>query len=188
MVVMRLFLSYDSRDSHFAEDLLPRLLAQKLEVWDPARELYPGSNWLLEAGRAFERADAVIFLISEHSVDTPALRHEVQYAITNLRFKDRVVPVVLSRGVKNIPWILKTMNVIDAVDGDMDRVAKSIATAMRRSQTKTRSVVRRSSPRSAVSKTAKRVAGMIRSEAKSRSSARTLSPKTARSKTSGPRA
>jgi hypothetical protein len=188
MMTMRLFLSYDSRDSQFAEELLPRLLAQKLEVWDPARELYPGSNWLLEAGRAFERADAVVFLISEHSVDTPALGREVQYAITNLRFKDRVVPVVLSRGVKNIPWILKTMNVIDAVDGDMDRVAKSIATAMRHSQTKTRSVVRRSSPRSAVSKTAKRVAGMIRSEAKSRSSARTLSPKTAGSKTSGPRA
>lgn len=185
---MRLFLSYDSRDSKFAEELLPRLLAQKLKVWDPARELYPGSNWLLEAGKAFERSDAVIFLISEHSVEMPALGREVQYAITNLRFKDRVVPVILSEGVKNIPWILKTMNVIDAVDGDMDRVAKSIATAMLRSQTKTRSVVRRSSPRSAGSKTVKRVAGMVRSEAKSRSSARTLSPKTARSKTSGPRA
>jgi hypothetical protein len=188
MLAMRVFLSYDSRDSHFVEELLPRLLAQKLQVWDPARELYPGSNWLLEAGRAFERADAVVFLISEHSVETSALGREVQYAITNLRFKDRVVPVVLSRGLKNIPWILKTMNVIDAVDGDMDRVAKSIVTAMRGSQTKTRSVVRRSSPRSAVPKTAKRVAGMVRSQTKSRSAARTLSPKTARPKTSGPRA
>jgi hypothetical protein len=136
MVAMRLFLSYDSRDSQFAEELLPRLLAQKLEVWDPARELYPGSNWLLEAGRAFERADAVIFLISEHSVDTPALRREVQYAISNLRFKDRVVPVILSRGMKNIPWILEKMTVIDATDHDMDRVAKLVATAMPRSEMK----------------------------------------------------
>jgi TIR domain len=136
MVAMRLFLSYDSRDSHFAKELLPRLLAQKLEVWDPARELYPGSNWLLEAGRAFERADAVIFLISEHSVDTPALRHEVQYAISNLRFKDRVVPVILSRGMKNIPWILEKMSVIDATDHDMDRVAKLVATAMPNSKMK----------------------------------------------------
>ena len=133
---MRLFLSYDSRDSQFAEELLPRLLEQKLEVWDPARELYPGSNWLLEAGRAFERADAVIFLISEHSVDTPALRHEVQYAISNLRFKDRVVPVILSRGMKNIPWVLEKMSVIDATDHDMDRVAKLVATAMPRSDVK----------------------------------------------------
>jgi hypothetical protein len=174
---MRLFLSYDSRDSHFAEELLPRLLAQKLKVWDPARELYPGSNWLLEAGQAFERADAVIFLISEHSVDTPALRHEVQYAISNLRFKDRVVPVILSRGVKNIPWILQKMNVIDAVDGDMDRVAKLIATAMRRSEGKVPAVARRSSPRSAGSKTAKRVGP----------AARPASPRTARSKTPAPR-
>jgi hypothetical protein len=127
MTVMRVFLSYDSRDSQFAEELLPRLLAQKLKVWDPARELYPGSNWLLEAGRAFERADAVIFLISAHSVDTPALRREVQYAISNLRFKDRVVPVILSRDMKNIPWVLEKMSVIDATDHDMDRVAKLVA-------------------------------------------------------------
>jgi len=151
MVAMRLFLSYDSRDSQFAEELLPRLLAQKLEVWDPARELYPGSNWLLEAGRAFERADAVIFLISEHSVDTPALRREVQYAISNHRFKDRVVPVILSRGMKNIPWILEKMTVIDAVDHDMDRVAKLVATTMRDSKPK-RSTTRKVPPRTARSK------------------------------------
>lgn len=177
MAAMRLFLSYDSRDSPFAEELLPRLLAQKLEVWDPARELYTGSNWLLEAGRAFERADAVIFLISEHSVDTPALRREVQYAISNLRFKDRVVPVILSRGMKNIPWILEKMSVIDATDHDMDRVAKSIATVMRRPRLKAdHAFARRSSPRSAGSKPPKKVAGMARSEVKSSSAAPPSSP------------
>jgi hypothetical protein len=180
MKAMRTFLSYDSRDAQIAEQLFPRLVAQKLDVWDPAREIYPGSNWLLEAGRAFERADAVIFLISEHSVDTPALRSEVQYAITNLRFQDRVVPVILSRDVKNIPWILQKMDVIDAVDRDMDRVAKSIATVMRRSRIETdHAIPRRSSPRSAGSKTTKQ---------KSSSAARPSSPRTAKSKTSGPRA
>ncbi|MEA2239755.1 MAG: hypothetical protein QOC81_4479 [Thermoanaerobaculia bacterium] len=189
MVAMRLFLSYDSRDSQFAEKLLPRLLEQKLEVWDPARELYPGSNWLLEAGRAFERADAVIFLISEHSVDTPALRHEVQYAVSNLRFKDRVVPVILSRGMKNIPWILEKMSVIDATDHDMDRVASSITTRMSLSHIKAHhAVASRSTRRSAGSKTAKQVAGMARSAAKNSSAARPSSPRTAKSKTSGPRA
>jgi len=151
MATMRLFLSYDSRDSHFAEELLPRLLAQKLEVWDPARELYPGSNWLLEAGRAFERADAVVFLISKHSVDTPALGREVQYAITNLRFKDRVVPVVLSRAVKNIPWILEKMSVIDATDHDMDRVARLVATTLHGSKAN-RSTTRKVPSRGARSK------------------------------------
>lgn len=149
MVAMRLFLSYDSRDSKLAEELVPRLVEQKLKVWDPARELYPGSNWLLEAGRAFERSDAVVFLISEHSVDTPALRHEVQYAISNLRFKDRVVPVILSRGLKNIPWILEKMSVIDATDHDMERVAKLVATAIPHSGSK------RSKPRSAPARAAR---------------------------------
>jgi hypothetical protein len=179
MKAMRTFLSYDSRDAQIAKQLLPRLVAEKLDVWDPAREIYPGSNWLLEAGRAFERSDAVIFLISEHSVDTPALRSEVQYAITNLRFQDRVVPVILSGDVKDIPWILQKMDVVDAVDRDMDRVAKSIATVMRRSRLKThQAAARRSPPRSAGSKTGKQ---------RSSSAARPSSPRTAKSKTS-PRA
>ena len=151
MKAMRTFLSYDSRDAQIVEQLFPRLVAQKLDVWDPAREIYPGSNWLLEAGRAFERADAVIFLISEHSVDTPALRSEVQYAITNLRFKDRVVPVILSRDVKNIPWVLEKMSVIDATDHDMDRVAKLVAITLHGSKA-TRSTMRKVPSRAARSK------------------------------------
>jgi len=152
MKAMRTFLSYDSRDAQIAEQLLPRLVAQKLDIWDPAREIYPGSNWLLEAGRAFERADAVIFLISEHSVDTPALRSEVQYAITNLRFKDRVVPVILSRGMKNIPWVLEKMSVVDATDHDMDRVAKLVAITLLGSKAN-RSTTRKVPSRAARSKT-----------------------------------
>ena len=178
MKAMRTFLSYDSRDCADRRTVASSSRAQKLNVWDPAREIYPGSNWLLEAGRAFERADAVIFLISEHSVDTPALRREVQYAITNLRFKDRVVPVILSGDVKNIPWILQKMDVIDAVDRDMDRVAKSIATGMRRSRIETRSVhspaVRRRDPQD------RRPPNECWDDplrAKSSSSARRLSPK-----------
>lgn len=151
MVSMRTFLSYDSRDAKIAEQLLPRLVAEKLDVWDPARELYPGSNWLLEAGRALERADGIVFLISENSAQSPALRREVEYAVTNLRFKDRVVPIMLSRGIRNVPWILQKMSVIDAADHDMDRVAKLVATAMHRSEPP-RATPRRVSPRTTRSK------------------------------------
>jgi hypothetical protein len=146
MKAMRTFLSYDARDAEIAKQLLPRLVAQKLDVWDPAREIYPGSNWLLEMGQALERADGIVFLISENSAESVALLHQVEYAITNLRFKDRVIPIVLSRDVKNFPWILQKMSVIDAADHDMDRVAKLVATAMQRPPK--RSTVRGASPRS----------------------------------------
>ncbi len=152
MLPMRVFLSYNSRDAQIAEQLLPRLVAQELDVWDPARDLYPGSNWLLEAGRALERADGLVFLISENSAESPSLRREVEYAVGNLRFKDRVVPIMLSHSVKNVPWILQKMSVIDAADHDMDRVAKLVATALRRSDLK-RSTKRPASSRTTRSKT-----------------------------------
>jgi hypothetical protein len=96
-------------------------------------------------GQALERADGIVFLISENSAESAAVLHQVEYAITNLRFKDRVVPIMLSRGVKNVPWILQKMSVIDAADQDMDRVAELVATAMRRTEKRS---TRKSSPRS----------------------------------------
>ena len=95
---MRTFLSYDSRDAQIAEQLLPRLVAQKLDVSDPAREIYPGSNWLLETGQALERADGIRFFdLGEQRGIRARCCIEVEYAISNLRFKDRVVPIMLSR-------------------------------------------------------------------------------------------
>src|SRR5437016_1217807 len=102
---MDIFISHSWKDRHFAEALRARLSSAGLNVWDPDRDVLPGDNWLIETGRALERADSVVFLISKDWLRSPWTLKEVEYAIGNRRFEDKVIPVLLSRGVK-VPWIL----------------------------------------------------------------------------------
>src|SRR5436309_15499036 len=128
---MRVFLSYNARDSEFADEFRQSLANEQIRVWDPAHELLPGSNWLLQTGKAFERADAVVFLLSKDSTASPTLRREVEYVISNEKFADRVIPVLLENNLDNVPWILMKMNVVNAADGDAKRAANQVAQALR---------------------------------------------------------
>src|SRR5258706_15733417 len=68
---MKVYISHGDRNQKFADALRDRLTALGLDVWNPKRELYPGSNWMLEAGRALERADGVVFLFSPDVAHSP---------------------------------------------------------------------------------------------------------------------
>jgi len=124
MVVMQLFLSYNERDKAFAQALRVKLGDLGVRVWDP-NELLPGSNWLLETGRALERADGIVFLISSKAERSRWTQLEMEYALTNRRYKDRVVPVLLEKNVSG-PWVLRNVAVA-ASDKDASKVAKHVA-------------------------------------------------------------
>lgn len=122
---MHVFLSYDSHDEAFANILRRKLEDLGVNVWNPATELLPGSNWLLETGKALERAKAVIFLVTPHSVSSKLWRHEVQYALSHIRFKDRVFPISIGQG-HDVPWAIRPMT-IPAKKEDASKIAKTIA-------------------------------------------------------------
>jgi hypothetical protein len=124
---MRVFISHTADDSSAAQRLREALNNRSIDAWDPAVELFPGSNWLLETGRALERADAVVFLFSPASAESPSMRREVEFVLTHAKFEDRVFPVLLSSEALNYPWILTKFATVSAVNGDMDHVADRIA-------------------------------------------------------------
>lgn len=125
MVAMHVFLSYDSHDEAFAEGLRRKLEELGVNVWNPAIEILPGSNWLLETGRALERANAVIFLVTAHSVKSKLWRHEVQYALGHIRFEDRVFPISIGR-VYDVPWAIRPIT-MPAGKRDAPKIAETIA-------------------------------------------------------------
>jgi TIR domain len=127
---MRVFISHSATDDSFAKAVGDALIGYGFAVWSPDRELLPGDNWLLEAGRALERADAVIFLLSATSVASPFARLEIQYVIAQAKFAHRVFPVLVGKRVPKIPWVLKDL-VIDAPAADAERTAYEIATRLR---------------------------------------------------------
>ena len=113
---VKVFLSYHEKDRAAAEGLRKGLRAAGLDVLDPILDADPGENHFERAARALEGAQAIVFLVSPESVESPWTRKQLEYAITQLRFEGRVVPVVV-RPKKDLPWILRKLETLDLKKG-----------------------------------------------------------------------
>lgn len=109
---MRVYLSYNHSDADFAAAVRESLIAGGIDVWNPETKLTPGSNWLKETGRALERADAIVFILSKRALRSPFLQKEIDYALTTKRFANRVYSVATDDA--RVPWILRDLGVIEA--------------------------------------------------------------------------
>jgi hypothetical protein len=125
--VMRVFISYALQDKDWASRLVSDLKQAGLEVWDPESQVYPGDNYALQVGKALERANAIVFLVSPDAVKSQSFTREMQYAIGEERFRDRVIPVIVRR-TQEMPWILKRLS---PEKGDPGRVSQRIVERLR---------------------------------------------------------
>lgn len=114
--VVRVFLSYHVKDLPAAEGLRKGLRAAGLDVVDPVLDADPGENLFERAAKALEGSQAMVFLVSPDAVESPWMRKELEYALTQPRFEGRVVPVV-ARPTKDLPWILRKMTMLDLKRG-----------------------------------------------------------------------
>lgn len=111
---MRVFISHAAADKAFAAQLADQLRKAKFEPWLDANDLRPGENIGLAVGRALDRADAMIVLLSPEAVRSHWVMREIDYGLTERRFAGgRLVPVMV-RPTKDVPWILRELNFIDA--------------------------------------------------------------------------
>lgn len=127
---LKVFLSYDQHDEKIAGALRTALAAAGFEVWDPASRLTPGANWALELGRAMKEAEAMVVLLSPAALSSAHVQRDIEYALGDVRFKGRLLPVVV-RPVKEIPWILETLNVL-RIEPDLERGSQRVVEALRR--------------------------------------------------------
>jgi hypothetical protein len=130
---LKVFLSYADRDDKLAQALRIELEKGGLEVWDPVARLTPGDNWALEQGKALKDAEAIVVLLSPAALASDHVKREIDYALGEPRFKGRLIPVVV-RPVKEIPWILETLQVL-RIDADLGRGSRRVLEALKRIQT-----------------------------------------------------
>jgi hypothetical protein len=89
------FISAAASDAPVARELASRLKAAGVEAGNPIIEALPGENVSAELGRALDRADAVIVLVSPAAMKSPSVRHEIQFALGQERFQNRLIPVLV---------------------------------------------------------------------------------------------
>lgn len=126
---MKVFISYSHADEKWAGLLRQRLSSEGIEVWDPASEVSPGENWGLKYGKGLEASDAMIVLLSPDSAKSDVVRHEIDYALSSPRFRDRLVSVLV-RPTADVPWILERQHFIRATK-DVDKTVGEVTRALK---------------------------------------------------------
>ena|ERR1700685_3013386 len=109
------FLSYSRVDQDLVQQVANRLRKAELTVWDPERDLLPGSEWASELQAALESAKAMIVFISPEAVASREVSHEIGYALGARHLRGRLIPVIL-REAQDAPWILNSLQPIRYAD------------------------------------------------------------------------
>ena len=129
---MKVFISHSGSDEKWADLLRQHLAREGIEVWNPGSEIGPGENWALTYGKGLEAADAMIVLLSPDSAKSDWVRHEIEYALSSPRFRDRIFPVLV-KPTEEVPWILQKQHFIRATKDAADTVRR-VSSALKKSQ------------------------------------------------------
>ena len=125
----KVFISAPASDAHLALELTAHLEAAGVDAWNQTMQALPGANVSAELGRALDRAEAVIVLVSPAAMKSPWVRREIQFALGEERFQDRLIPVLAKQTPSSaIPWILRKLQ---WANGDVDKVTDHVLKALR---------------------------------------------------------
>jgi hypothetical protein len=120
----RVYITGAAGDADLARRLASRLEAHGIEAGSPVFDALPGENFTAELGRALNRADAVVVLVSPEAMRSQWVRHEIQFALGAERLQNRLIPVLAKQTPQDdVPWILRNLQ---WARGGVDKLATDI--------------------------------------------------------------
>jgi hypothetical protein len=108
------FLSHAHRDRRFAKKLAKMLRRHKLKVWYSETHIAGGARWHDVIGRALDRCDWFLLVLSRNAVQSEWVKHELLYALNEPRYKGRILPVLIEAcDPKPLSWVLGEFQRVD---------------------------------------------------------------------------
>ena len=127
---MRVYISHSTDDRELLGEVVKHLEAEGFDVFRDDQDIEPGENWAAKVAKAIESSQAMVVLLTENAAKSPWVQHDVQYALTSPRFKNRLITLLVDKSAK-IPWILKELPVIPVKRKDVSEAAKRAAEELR---------------------------------------------------------
>jgi hypothetical protein len=130
---MKVFISHSSKDEALASKVVSYLEQAGLDVWYDKREIMPGDNWADKVGQGLRESEAMVLLVTPSALGSNSLRRDIDYALTQKRFKGRLVPVLAGDAQRfrgwSIPWIFDHLPIIslsenETSDKDLDQIVQ----------------------------------------------------------------
>ncbi len=126
---IKVFLSHSHLDETLAKRLAADLHQAGIDVWYAPAELRGADQWHDEIGKALERCDWMIILLSSQAI-LPAnnrwIKRELIYALSESRYEGHILPVVIDDCNPFLfSWTLKSTQVI-RIEGRYKAALKKI--------------------------------------------------------------
>ncbi len=108
------FVSHASGDREFVQRLIRVFKKNKVRYWYSERHIPGATEWHDEIGRALDRCDWFVIVLSPKSVKSVWVKRELLYALRQNSYRGRVVPIVI-RNCKydQLSWTLADIEMID---------------------------------------------------------------------------
>ena len=111
------FLSHSSTDRDFATRLAEMLRRHGVPVWYSDTNIRGAQQGHDEIGAALRRCDWFIVILSNASVESMWVKRETLYALQQVRYENKIVPVLLEEcDPDRLSWVLGSFQVIDYKD------------------------------------------------------------------------
>ncbi|MEM6656092.1 MAG: toll/interleukin-1 receptor domain-containing protein [Planctomycetota bacterium] len=101
------FLSHSSADRQVADSVAKTVRAHGVPVWYSPTNINTAQQWHDEIGRALERCDWFVLLLSPSSVGSRWVKHEFMFALREARYDERITSVIVEEcDHKALSWTL----------------------------------------------------------------------------------
>ena len=111
------FLSHSNQNRQFADTLAGVLRRHGVPVWYSQVNIIGAQQWHDEIGEALRRCDWFAVVLSQPSVESDWVKHELIYALTHNRFKNRIIPITYEPcDTERLSWILPEFQSINFID------------------------------------------------------------------------
>src|SRR5437667_11978369 len=112
------FLSHASHDHAKARRLRELLVAHGVPVWFSQHHIRGAQQWHDEIGEALARCGWFMILLTPHAVKSMWVKRELNYALIERRYKDRIIPLLFKEcDIKALSWTLPQFQSIDFTKG-----------------------------------------------------------------------
>ena len=109
-----LFLSHATPDRGFVDPLVDMLRSHNVPTWYSVSNLVGAQQWHDEIGRALDRCDWFALVMSPASIASKWVRRELQFALNDDKFIDRIVPIFHQDcNYKELSWTLPSFQIVD---------------------------------------------------------------------------
>ena len=98
------FISYAHSDLAVARQVAAQLEDAGNKVWFADDAVFPGENLMLEVGKALEKSDAMVVLISPESMKSDWVRQDIKFALSAPQYRGRLIPVIV-KPTGCPPWV-----------------------------------------------------------------------------------